>query len=137
VPRAVRFAIVGLANTLAYWWSFLLLQIAVSYAVAHVGAWLLAMIFSFFANCAFTFRVRPTLPRFLLFPLSTLPSFASATVGLVVLVEVFEVDSRVAPLLSAILAVPVTYFVLAMLLRSNEVKPDANRRFDWARPHGG
>lgn len=109
--RLTRFAVVGVINTGVYYVLYLLLRIWLSYLVAHMIAFVLAMIGSYFLNCFITFRTRPTWKTFLLFPLSNLANFVLTTVGLRIAVGSFGMSSRIAPLVVALAAVPVTYLV--------------------------
>ena len=114
--RIVRFALVGVVNTASYYGCYLLLGLLLPYLAAHVVASILSMIGSFFLNCYFTFRTPPTWRKFLLFPLSNATNFVVTTVGLYVLVQFFGVDERIAPLLAASVAIPVTFLVAQLVL---------------------
>jgi putative flippase GtrA len=81
-----------------------------------VLAFATAMVGSYFLNCYFTFRIRPTLKKFLLFPLSNVTNFTVTSVGLYVLVRVFGFNERLAPLLAAVVAIPVTFIVAQFVL---------------------
>lgn len=112
----VRFVLVGVANTLVYYLAYRLLLLGLPYLPAHVLAFGVGIVFSFFANSWFTFRVRPTWRRFLAFPLTTLANFLLVTAGSVVLVERFAVDERYATLLMSVVAIPVTYLLTRVVL---------------------
>ncbi|MEL4505366.1 GtrA family protein [Luteococcus sp. H138] len=114
--RLVRFGLVGVANTAVYYLCYRLLLLLLPYLVAHLVAWALSVIFSFFMNCWFTYRVRPTWRRFLGFPLSTVVNLAFTTFGSVILVEVLDFDRRYATLLMGILAIPFTFAVTTVVL---------------------
>jgi putative flippase GtrA len=109
--RLVRFGIVGVINTGVYYGLYLLFHTQVPYLVAHVCAFVLAMIGSYFLNCYVTFKTPPRWRTFLLFPLSNLANFVITTVGLKVAVSWLHVDSRIAPLPVALVAIPITYLV--------------------------
>lgn len=112
----VRFAIVGVLNTIIYYALYLLLRELLPYLVAHAIAFVLSVVGSFFLNCYFTFRQRPTWRRFLLFPLSTLTNFVVTTVGLYLLVRYAGMNQRIAPLVAASAAIPVTFLVTRLIL---------------------
>lgn len=112
----VRFAIVGVFNTASYYGLYLLFGLFLPYLVAHVVAFILSMIGSFFLNCYFTFRTKPTWRKFILFPLSNLTNFVVTSVGLYVLVQFFDFDQRIAPLLAASVAIPITFLVAQLVL---------------------
>ncbi|KAA2257131.1 GtrA family protein [Solihabitans fulvus] len=118
--RIVRFGVVGVANTGVYYGLYLVFRQVLPYLVAHAVAFLLAMVGSYFLNCYFTFRVRPTLRKFLLFPLSNVSNFVITSAGLYVLVAMFHLNERIAPLAAALVAVPITFFVAQFVLVDRE-----------------
>lgn len=123
--RIIRFGMVGAVNTAVYYGLYLLLHLAMPYLVAHVIAFVLAMIGSYFLNCYFTFRTRPTWRKFLLFPLSNITNFVITSVGLYVLVSVFHLSERFSPLIAAAVAIPITFVVAQLILvgRENAHRP--------------
>lgn len=117
-PALLRFVVVGVANTAVYYVVYRLLLLALPYLPAHLLAYAVGIVFSFFANSFFTFRVRPTWRRFLAFPLTTLVNFVVVTVGSVLLVERGWVDERWATLLMTVVAIPVTFLLTRFVLTS-------------------
>jgi putative flippase GtrA len=109
VARIARFALVGVVNTGVYYACYLLLQTRLPYLVAHVSAFVIAMIGSYFLNCYVTFKTEPRWRTFLLFPLSNLANLVLTTVGMRVAVGHFHADRRLAPLEVAVVAIPITY----------------------------
>jgi putative flippase GtrA len=114
--RVLRFGTVGVVNTAIYYVLYLLLHHILPYLAAHMLAFATAMVGSYFLNCYFTFRIRPTLKKFLLFPLSNVTNFTVTSVGLYVLVRVFGFNERFAPLVAAAVAIPVTFIVAQFVL---------------------
>jgi putative flippase GtrA len=112
----VKFCLVGLANTAISYVVYLGLIRLMPYAVANVVGWFVGVCFSFFANCWFTWHVRPTWRRFIPFPLSSLPNVILSTGGVVLLVEVFGMDKRIAPLFAMLVAVPISYLLAKAIL---------------------
>ncbi|MGI8577748.1 MAG: GtrA family protein [Nocardioidaceae bacterium] len=125
LPRVLRFAGVGVVNTGVYYCLYLIFQMFWPYLVAHVCAFTLAMIGSYFLNCFVTFHRRPTWRTFALFPLSNLANFVITTVGLRLLVGTLGVDERIAPIPVALIAIPITYVVAhtVMLGRLSQPTP--------------
>ncbi|WP_460109570.1 GtrA family protein [Streptomyces sp. YKOK-J1] len=112
VPRQiVTFAVVGVVNTAVYYGLYLLFLHRLPYLGAHVLAFLLSMVGSFFLNARFTYRTRPTWRKFLLFPLTNVTNFLVTTAGVYVIVDVLHAGNRFAPLLASAVAVPVTFVV--------------------------
>jgi len=128
----VKFALVGVANTVVYWGGYLLLLHALPYFAAHLTAFVIALVASFFLNSYWTFRVRPTLRKFLYFPLTNVPNFLATSFGVVLLIEWLHFSERLAPLVAAVIAVPFTFVLSRIVLldrtsRSRQQSPDALR----------
>jgi putative flippase GtrA len=112
MPRQIAtFALVGVVNTGTYYGLYLLLLMRLPYLLAHVLAFLLSMAGSFFLNARFTYRTRPTLRKFLLFPLTNAANFVITTAGVYVIVDVLQAGNRFAPLIASAAAIPVTFAV--------------------------
>jgi putative flippase GtrA len=118
--QMVRFALVGAVNTGTYYGMYLVLLTWLPYVAAHVVAFLLSMVGSFFLTSYFTYRTRPTWRKFLLFPLTNVANFVVTTSGVYLLVDVLEFGSRYAPLIAAAAAIPVTFVVSRTIM----LRPD-------------
>jgi len=127
IARIVRFGLVGVVNTGVYYGCYLLFCLVVPIMAAHVLAFGVAMVGSYFLSCYFTFRTKPTWRKFLLFPLSNATNFVVSTAGLYLLVHWLDVDSRIAPLIAAAAAIPFTFviaqFVLVNRTAESELQP--------------
>ncbi|MFF9349573.1 GtrA family protein [Streptomyces sp. NPDC014734] len=121
--QMARFAAVGVVNTATYYGCYLLLLNPLPYVAAHVAAFALSMTGSFFLNCRFTYRTRPTWRKFLLFPLTNAANFVITTGGVYLLVDVAGLGSRYAPLVAAAAAIPITFVVSRAIM----LRPDADR----------
>lgn len=119
--EVIRFGIVGVANTAVYYGCYLLLLQVLPYLAAHLIAWPVSVVFSFFMNSWFTYRVKPTLRRFLAFPLSVLVNLGFTTFGTVFLIETVHVDERWAPLIAGVLAIPLTFAVTRFVLTHERI----------------
>ncbi|PKW06674.1 Putative flippase GtrA (transmembrane translocase of bactoprenol-linked glucose) [Streptomyces sp. 1222.5] len=109
--QIITFALVGVINTATYYCLYLLFLMWLPYLAAHVLAFALSMVGSFFLNARFTYRTRPTWRKFLLFPLTNATNFVITTAGVYVIVDVLHAGSRFAPLLASAAAIPVTFVV--------------------------
>jgi putative flippase GtrA len=122
----MRFALVGVLNTGVYYVAYLLLVRVAPYLAAHVVAWFVAITFSFLMNCRFTYHVRPTWKRYLLFPVSNLPNIVFTSVGVVGLIELLHVNVRLAPLIAGICAIPFSYLLGSHLMRDRDPFKDVD-----------
>ncbi|EFF90105.1 membrane protein [Streptomyces sp. e14] len=116
--QILTFAVVGVVNTLTYYLLYLLFLTRLPYLAAHVLAFAISMVGSFFLNARFTYRIRPTWRKFLLFPLTNATNFVITTAGVYVIVDVLHAGSRFAPLLASAAAIPVTFVVSRMIMLS-------------------
>ena len=132
VRSAVKFGVVGLGNTGVYYGAYLVFRLVLPYLAAHVLGLAVAMVVSFFLNCYWTFRTRPTWRKFALWPLTNATNYVMITVGVVVLVEWLRVDSRIAPLIAAVAAIPVT-FLLSRKVLTGRPDPAAEEPVSSAR----
>lgn len=138
VGRLVRFAGVGVINTGTYYALYLALRTQIPYMAAHVCAFVTAMFISYFLNCYVTFRRPPKWRTFLLFPLSNVANFVITTVGLRVAVAGLGLDQRIAPLVVALVAIPITYLVAhhIMLGRLGGMPPQPEGHVELAGDRG-
>jgi putative flippase GtrA len=120
MKRMIRFGLVGVVNTGVYYGLYLVLRTFIPYLVAHFVAFCLAMVGSYFLNCYFTFKVRPTWKKFLLFPLSNVTNLTVTSLGLYLLVDVAGLSDKWAPLPAAAAAIPITFVVAKYVLAGPE-----------------
>ncbi|MGW0556179.1 GtrA family protein [Streptomyces sp. NPDC002926] len=121
--QMVRFALVGVVNTGTYYGIYLALLTWLPYVAAHVIAFALSMVGSFFLTSYFTYRTRPTWRKFLLFPLTNAANFVVTTIGVYLLVDVLHFGSRYAPLIAAGAAIPITFVVSRTIMLRPEPAP--------------
>lgn len=111
-----RFVVVGVVNTGVYYVFYLLVHTFAPYLVAHLVGLAVSMVVSFFLNCYWTFRTRPTWRKFVVFPLTNATNYVLMTVGVIVLVEWLHLGQRIAPLIAAVAAIPVTFVLSRWVL---------------------
>ena len=129
VAGLMRYGLVGLANAATYYGTYLLVHPHAGYLVAHAVGLGTAMVVSFLLNCRFTFRVRPTWTRLLLYPASQVVNVLATTIGVVALVHA-GVDERVAPLLAAALALPASFLAARYLITRAVTVPSLSVHLD-------
>lgn len=125
--QLIRFALVGVVNTGTYYLCYLVLLTWLPYVAAHVAAFVLSMIGSFFLNSRFTYRTRPTWRKFLLFPLTNAANFTLTTCGVYLLVDVLHLSRTYTPLIAAAAAIPITFAVSRTIMLSPDGPPPRTR----------
>ncbi len=120
IREFITFAIVGVINTGTYYAFYLLglKGIGLAYMIAHFSAVILSMIISFFLNSYVTYKVKPTLKKFLIYPVTQLVNIIVTAVLLYILVDGLHISSSIAPLGALVITVPVTFIVTGKVLKA-------------------
>lgn len=115
----VKFIIVGGINTVHYYgWYVLLYSVChFGYLASHIIATGISMIGSYFLNVYFTYREKPSWKSFLLFPLTQLTNSVIQLICLILFVHTLHMSAYIAPLLTAVVSVPITFIVTRRVIR--------------------
>lgn len=115
----IKFVIVGGINTLNYYIVYLLLLklLGVNYLVSHITGFIVSFIISYYLNCYFVYKVKPTLKKFLSFPLTQLVNMGMQTLLLYIFVQWLHFPSEIAPFAGLIITIPVTFILSKWILR--------------------
>jgi putative flippase GtrA len=113
----VRFGIVGVINTAAYYLSYRLLLTFLPYLAAHLIAYPAVVTLSYVLNTRYTFGAKGSVRTFALYPLASVANLVFSTMGLSVLVELMDVSRAVASLIAQLAAVPITYLITKRILQ--------------------
>lgn len=120
----IRFAVVGVINTAVYYLFYLsFIFLTIPYVASHVMAFLISMVGSFFLNCYFTYRTKPTWKKFLAFPLTNVVNFVISTGSLYVIVDWLHMSKEWAPIISMFLPIPFTYLTSKWILTNKKDTP--------------
>lgn len=119
-----RFIFVGVANTMSYYTIYLVLHnvFALPYLLAHIVGFLISLNISFFLNCYVTYRIKPTLKKYLYFPLTQVVNMSVSTALIFVFVEFLQLNSNIAPFAAVLFTVPITFVVSSRILK-DKVQP--------------
>lgn len=78
--------------------------------------YVLSLVMSFFLNCRYTFRKKPTVRSFLRFPVSYVPNFAVQYISVRLLADRLSVNPTLSYLIAAVCAVPITYVIMRIFV---------------------
>ncbi|WP_462406271.1 GtrA family protein [Gracilibacillus sp. Marseille-QA3620] len=105
-------------NTINYYIFYLLFKniLEFNYLGAHFISFFISIIGSFFMNTYFTYRTKPTLKKFLQFPLTYLVNIAISTGTIFISVQMLQLPDTIAPLVASIFSIPFTFLASRMVL---------------------
>lgn len=116
-PSFARFVIVGFINTFNYYLLYIILMsLNVPYILSHSSAFIISMIGSFYLNCYFTYKTKPTFKKFFQFPMTYVVNYSVTTISLFLFIDILNMNEFVAPLLASIIPIPFTYMVSKWIL---------------------
>lgn len=72
---------------------------------------------SFFLNCDYNFKVKPTLKKYITFPISGIPTFLMQTVGLSLLIEFININEKVAGFAASLIAIPFSFLIMKIIMK--------------------
>jgi putative flippase GtrA len=113
-----RFVIVGFINTCNYYVLFLFFNniVPFHYMAAHIVSFLISMVGSFYLNSYFTYKIKPTLKKFLQFPLTYIVNITVSSAAIYIFVVLLNLDENISPLLASVLAIPFTFVISKLIL---------------------
>lgn len=117
----LKFIIVGGINTLNYYVVYLLLLklLHIEYMISHITGFLVAFVISYYLNCYFVYRVKPTWRKFISFPITQLVNVSLQTVLLYVFVSWLNLPAEIAPFAGLIITIPITFILSKWILKDS------------------
>ena len=115
----LKYAIVGCINTADYYLSYLIFMdiFKFSYKISFIMGYVVSIVGSYFLNTYFTYKQKPSMKKFLIFPLTYVPNFIIQYVGMILLVDRINMSRKVAPVITALVATPITFFVTKYVIK--------------------
>lgn len=112
-----RFVVVGFINTANYYLLYLIfIFLNAAYIISHSIAFLISMIGSFYLNCYFTYKTKPSIKKFFQFPLTYVVNYTVSTLSLFILIDLLNLNELIAPLIASAIPIPFTYLVSRWIL---------------------
>ncbi|HGO5241141.1 TPA: flippase GtxA [Staphylococcus aureus] len=117
----LKFIIVGGINTLNYYVIYLLLLklLHIEYMISHITGFLVAFVISYYLNCYFVYRVKPTWRKFISFPITQIVNVSLQTVLLYVFVSWLNLPAEIAPFAGLIITIPITFILSKWILKDS------------------
>ncbi|HDK9043818.1 TPA: flippase GtxA [Staphylococcus aureus] len=117
----LKFIIVGGINTLNYYVVYLLLLklLHIEYMISHITGFLVAFMISYYLNCYFVYRVKPTWRKFISFPITQIVNVILQTVLLYVFVSWLNLPAEIAPFAGLVITIPITFVLSKWILKDS------------------
>jgi|GEM_PF-796379 len=125
----IKFIIIGLINTAHHtFWNFIFYQVLhLNYMVAYVIAFFLAMTGSFFLNTYITFQTKPTIKKYLEYPITVLPNLLISMFNMKILIEYLKWPNLPSAILASVVAIPITFLLTKFVLTKNDKDKNNNK----------
>jgi putative flippase GtrA len=107
----VRFLIAGTANTLLIYLLYLLLLLVANYETAYSVSYLAGIILAYWLATRYVFRTAWSWRQFVRFPSVYLVQYLSGLALMLLFVEYFAIDARIAPWIIVAVQVPMTFLL--------------------------
>jgi putative flippase GtrA len=117
----IRFVLIGLVNTGLTYVLYLLLLFVVPYTIAYSISYIAGIFLSYFLNSKFVFKTKLQLSKALQFPLVYIVQYLLGLVLIYVLVDLFNFNKTIVPILIVIISMPIT-FVLSKFIIKGKLK---------------
>ncbi|HDJ1252470.1 TPA: flippase GtxA [Staphylococcus aureus] len=117
----LKFIIVGGINTLNYYVVYLLLLklLHIEYMISHITGFLVAFVISYYLNCYFVYRGKPTWRKFISFPITQIVNVSLQTVLLYVFVSWLNLPAEIAPFAGLVITIPITFVLSKWILKDS------------------
>ncbi|WP_423830021.1 flippase GtxA [Staphylococcus aureus] len=117
----LKFIIVGGINTLNYYVVYLLLLklLHIEYMISHITGFIVAFVISYYLNCYFVYKVKPTWRKFISFPIMQIVNVSLQTVLLYVFVSWLNLPAEIAPFAGLIITIPITFILSKWILKDS------------------
>ncbi|HDH6868598.1 TPA: flippase GtxA [Staphylococcus aureus] len=117
----LKFIIVGGINTLNYYVVYLLLLklLHIEYMISHITGFLVAFVISYYLNCYFVYRVKPTWRKFISFPITQIVNVSLQTVLLYIFVSWLNLPAEIAPFAGLVITIPITFVLSKWILKDS------------------
>ncbi|HEB2288332.1 TPA: flippase GtxA [Staphylococcus aureus] len=117
----LKFIIVGGINTLNYYVVYLLLLklLHIEYMISHITGFIVAFVISYYLNCYFVYKVKPTWRKFISFPITQIVNVSLQTVLLYVFVSWINLPAEIAPFAGLIITIPITFILSKWILKDS------------------
>jgi putative flippase GtrA len=116
--EAVRFLLSGGTNTAVSWLLYLLLiTISVPYTLAYSVAFAFGIVFTYYLNTRWVFKVAMSWRSFLQFPLVYLAQYGLGMLLLILLVDMWHLPKAYGPPVVTLIALPLTFVLSRFVLK--------------------
>ena len=114
--RFINFVFFGGVNTAVTYLLYLLLSYVMHYQLAYLIAYASGIVFAYILNLLFVFNAQSSFKKILGYPLIYVVQYLLGAALMYLLLSIFGLPNAVAPLVVAVLLVPVSYYMNKMIL---------------------
>jgi len=118
----IKFGIIGVINTVNHQIIYFVLKPFIYLGIAHFLGMVISMIGSFYMNCYFTYKTKPTMKKAILFPLTYLPTLIGSSAGVVILDMLKIIPENFISLVATVVMIPFSYLISSIILKNDKAR---------------
>ena len=112
----LRFLIAGSLNTIISYIVYLLLLYYLPYLLAYSMAYAIGLLFSFYLNAKFVFKVPVKFKKILFYPSIYLVQYLLGLLILYIAVNFFQISEKLSLLISIFITIPITFILNRIIM---------------------
>ncbi len=116
----LRFLVAAALNTIGTYLLYLLCLLVMPYWAAYTLSYVAGILISYFMNTVFVFRSAVRWSRLGVYPIVYVAQYAIGLVTLRFLIQELAISPRLAPILVAMVTIPITFVLSRTVLKQNE-----------------
>jgi putative flippase GtrA len=117
----LKFGIIGVINTVNHQILYFMFKTFMPLSLAHLLGMAISMIGSFYMNCYFTYKQKPTFKKAVLFPMTYLPTLIGSTIGVVILELIDFIPENYISLVATLAMIPFSYLISSHILKNDNL----------------
>lgn len=119
-PRLIKFIFIGSLNTGLSYLIYLIFLIFLPYSIAYSLSFVTSILISYFLNTYLVFNQPWCWKKLAQFPLVYLVQYSVGLLFLSLMIEYLDINEKLAPLLTIILLIPLTYILTKRIINGRD-----------------
>ena len=121
ITQFIRFIGIGTINTIITYILYLILLQIFTYQISYTITYIFGIFLSYILNLKFVFKEKGTKKKIVLFPLIYLFQYLFSISILNIIINIFNVSEKIAPILVIVITIPITFLFSKEILTKDTI----------------